>query len=66
MSRLLIVCGLILVLIGVAWPLLKKLGVGHLPGDLLIRREGFTFYLPIATCIIVSILFSIVLWLLNR
>lgn len=66
MSRILIFIGFILILIGLAWPLLKKLGLGHLPGDILIKREGFTFYFPITTCLVVSVIIYFILWLLNR
>jgi len=65
-SRLLIILGAILILLGVVWPLMRKVGLGHLPGDLIIRRGGFTLYFPITTCIIVSVLFSIIVWMLNR
>ena len=66
MSRTLIILGLLLVVAGVLWPWLGKLGLGRLPGDFVIRREGFTFYAPIATGILISIVLSAVLWLLRR
>ncbi len=66
MSRLLIVLGVVLVLIGLLWPWLSKLGLGRLPGDILIRRDGFTFYFPLTTSIIVSILLTVILWLLRK
>jgi hypothetical protein len=66
MSRNLIIFGVIFVLLGLLWPLLKKIGIGHLPGDIIIKRGAFTFYFPIATCIIVSVLLSIILWLSHR
>jgi hypothetical protein len=64
MSRLLIVAGIVLVVAG----LLLKLGVplGRLPGDIVIRRETGTFYFPIVTCIVVSIVLSILAALLRR
>jgi hypothetical protein len=62
MSRLLIIFGLVLVAVGVLWPVIAKLGLGRLPGDLLIERENFRLYIPIAT----SLLISLVLWFLNR
>jgi len=65
-SRLLIVLGVVLVLIGLLWPWLSKLGLGRLPGDILIRRDGFTFYFPLTTSIIVSILLTVILWLLRK
>jgi hypothetical protein len=66
MSRTLIIIGLLLVAAGVLWPWLGKLGLGRLPGDFVVRREGFTVYAPIATGILISIVLSAVLWLLRR
>ena len=64
MSRTLIILGLLLVAAGVLWPWLQK--IGRLPGDIVIRRDGFAFYAPIATCIVISVAVSLVLWLLRR
>ncbi len=47
-----------------AW--LQRLGLGRLPGDIMVSRENFTFYLPITTMIIVSVVLSLILWLINR
>jgi hypothetical protein len=66
MQRFLIVAGAALLLAGLLWPWASKLGLGRLPGDVVIRREGFTFYLPLATCLVVSALLSVVVWLLRR
>ena len=66
MSRFLIVLGLIIVAVGLLWPALTRLGLGRLPGDIVIQRGNFSFYFPLVTCIIVSILLSAVLWLFNR
>lgn len=66
MSRTLIVIGLLIVLVGVLWPYLDRLGLGRLPGDIWIEREGFTFYAPITTGILISVVLSLVLWLVNR
>ena len=66
MSRFLIVLGLVIVALGLLWPILTRLGLGRLPGDIVIERGGFSFYFPLATCIIVSILLSVVFWLFNR
>ena len=48
------------------WPLLQKIGLGRLPGDIVIERENFRFYFPIVTSLIISVILSLVLWLLNR
>jgi hypothetical protein len=63
MQKLLIVIGLVIVVVGVAWPWLGQLPIGRLPGDLVIERENFRFYLPITTMVIVSLLASIAFWL---
>jgi hypothetical protein len=61
-----VIFGLVLVALGLAWPLITKLGLGRLPGDLRIEREGFGFYFPITTSLIVSIVISLLLWLFRR
>jgi hypothetical protein len=66
LSRWLIAIGLVLVVVGLLWPWLSKLGLGRLPGDIAIERGNFTFYFPIVTCLIVSIVLSLVFWLMNR
>jgi len=66
MSRFLIVLGLIILASGLLWPLLTRLGLGRLPGDIVVQRGNYSFYFPLATCIIVSVLLSAVFWLLNR
>ncbi len=66
MSRILITIGLLLVLLGLIWPWLAKSGLGRLPGDLIIRRENFTFYFPITTSILLSLLLTLLLWLFRR
>ena len=63
MSRWLIIMGVVLVVLGLAWPLVVKLGLGNLPGDIRVEREGFSFYFPITTGIIISIVLSLV-WML--
>jgi hypothetical protein len=65
MNRWLLVAGLVLVVMALAWPLITKLGLGHLPGDIRIEREGYSFYFPITTGIIVSIVLSLVLTLVD-
>jgi hypothetical protein len=66
MSRWLILTGLALVVLGIAWPYLGKLGLGRLPGDIRIERDGFTLYLPITTSIVVSLVLSLLLWLFRK
>jgi hypothetical protein len=65
-SRFLIGLGIVLLLAGLLWPYLVKIGLGRLPGDIVIRREGFTFYLPITTSILISIVLSLLFWIFRR
>ena len=65
-QKLLIIFGLVLVVIGILWPLISKLGLGRLPGDIVIERENFRLYIPIVTSLIVSIFLSVIIWLINR
>ncbi len=66
MQKLLITIGLVILVIGLLWPVISKLGLGRLPGDILIRREGFTFYFPLATSIIVSVVITLIIWWFRR
>ena len=66
-GKTLIVLGLVLVVVGVLFTLAGKLPwLGRLPGDIYIKRDNFTFYFPLATCIIVSVVLSFILWLLKK
>jgi hypothetical protein len=66
MTRFLVVLGLVIVVAGLLWPYLGQLGLGRLPGDIVIERENTTFYFPLMTCLLVSVLFSLVLWVVSR
>lgn len=66
MARTLIVLGAILIVAGLLWPLILKLGLGRLPGDIVIERDGFRFYFPIVTGLLVSLVVSALLWLFRR
>jgi hypothetical protein len=66
MQRILIILGVLTALIGLAWPWLSKLPLGKLPGDIVVDRPGFRFFLPVTTMIIVSIVLSLILWLFRR
>ena len=61
LGRWLVSLGLALVLMGLAWPWLSKLGLGRLPGDIVIERGQSRFYFPVVTCLIVSAVLSVVL-----
>lgn len=66
MQRLLVLLGLLLVAAGLAWPWLARLGLGRLPGDIVVRQGGFSFYFSIVTCLVISLVLSLLLWLINR
>ena len=60
MQKILIYVGLIILAIGLLWPLLKELPVGRMPGDIILKKDKFTFYFPIITCLVVSLIISII------
>lgn len=66
MPRVLIMLGLLLAAIGLLWPWITKLGLGRLPGDIVIERDGFKLYFPIVTGLLISLIVSAVLWLFRR
>jgi hypothetical protein len=66
MQRFLIILGIITLLLGILWPLLGKLPLGRLPGDIVINRPNMTIYFPITTSIIVSIVLTLVFWFFRK
>ena len=66
MARWLIILGVVLIVAGLLWPWLTRLGLGRLPGDIAIERENFRLYIPITTSLLISLVLSLILWLLNR
>ncbi|MFK7816331.1 MAG: DUF2905 domain-containing protein [Gammaproteobacteria bacterium] len=66
MNKTIITIGLAIIVIGVLWPLLSKLPFGRLPGDIIFKKDGFGFYLPITTMIIVSIVLSVLIWFFKK
>jgi hypothetical protein len=66
LQRILIGLGLVILVGGLLWPLLSRIGLGRLPGDILYQRGNATFYFPLATSILISIVLSLLLWLFNR
>ena len=66
MGKLLVTIGLVLVVAGLAWPFLSRLGLGRLPGDIVISGEHGGFYFPIVTCILISVILSGIFWLIGR
>ena len=65
-QRLLIGLGLVILIGGITWPILSRIGLGRLPGDIVFQRGGVTFYFPLVTCILISIVLSALFWLISR
>ena len=66
MQRFLIELGLLILLAGLAWPWLGRIGIGRLPGDILVQRGSTTFYFPLVTCLLISIVLSGLFRLFSR
>ncbi len=66
MNRNLIIIGLVLVGLGLLWPLVVKLPLGRLPGDIIIRKENMSFYFPVTTCLLLSIIISLLFWFFRK
>ncbi len=66
MGRFLIILGVAIVLLGVIVSVAPRLGIGHLPGDILIRRKNFALYIPIASSILISIILALLLNIFGR
>jgi len=66
MAKCLITTGLVLVALGLLWPMLAKLGLGSLPGDIRIARKGYSFYFPVTSGILVSLAVTLLLWMFRR
>jgi hypothetical protein len=64
--RILIVAGIVLVVVGLLWPLLARLGLGRLPGDIVVERGNFRFYFPLVTSILISLVLTALFWLFRR
>jgi Protein of unknown function (DUF2905) len=66
LARWLIILGVVLVVLGLLWPWLARVGLGRLPGDIVVERDNFRLYVPITTSLLISAVLSLILWLLNR
>jgi hypothetical protein len=60
MQKILIIIGIILLIVGLLYPYIKKLGLGQLPGDILFKTGNSTFFIPVMTCLIISIILTII------
>jgi len=66
MSRTIIITGVVIVLIGVLWPWIQKMNLGRLPGDILIEKENGSFYFPVVTSLIISVILSFLFWIFRK
>ncbi|MGQ9684770.1 MAG: DUF2905 domain-containing protein [Thiobacillaceae bacterium] len=66
MVKWLITLGVILIALGLLWPILAKLGLGNLPGDIRIERKGVYFYFPLTSGLILSGVLTLILWILRK
>ena len=60
MQKILIILGIIILIIGLLYPYVKKLGLVQLPGDIIYKSENSTFFFPIVTCIIISVVLTVI------
>jgi hypothetical protein len=66
MQRFLIILGAAIVVVGIAWPWIARLGLGRLPGDINIERDGWSFHFPLMTSVIVSVVLTLLIWLFRK
>jgi hypothetical protein len=59
MQKTLIITGILIVIVGLFWPLAKEIPLGRLPGDISVKNEKYSFYFPIVTCIVISIIVTL-------
>ncbi len=65
-QKIFIIIGVLFIIVGLLYPLLKDIGLGRLPGDIVIKKENSSFYFPIVTCIIISIVISLILMFFKK
>lgn len=65
-QRILVTLGLVLLVLALLWPWLQRMGLGRLPGDIVVERDNFRFYFPVTTSIVVSIILTVLFWLFRR
>lgn len=66
MAKTLITIGAVFIVLGLCWPFLLKLNLGRLPGDFVIKSGNFKMYFPLATCLVVSVVLSILFWIFRK
>lgn len=66
MQRLLIVIGIVVLLVGLLWPWIGKIPLGHLPGDIVINQSNIKVYIPVTSMVVVSVIISFLLWFFRK
>ena len=66
MNKILVFIGIVIIAVGLLWPVVSKMPFGKLPGDIAIKKDGFQFYFPVTTMIIISLVLSVILWLFKK
>lgn len=66
MQKILIITGIVILSIGLLWPLITKLPIGKLPGDIMIDKPGLKVFIPVTSMILLSIIVSVILWLIRK
>ncbi|MDX1810485.1 MAG: DUF2905 domain-containing protein [Gammaproteobacteria bacterium] len=66
MAKTLIAIGVIFIVIGLLWPWIQKSNLGRLPGDIVVQKENFSFYFPIVTSIVISLVLTLLFWLFRK
>ena len=66
MNKILVFIGIVIIVVGLLWPVISKMPFGKLPGDIAIKKEGFQLYFPITTMIIISLVLSVIFWLFKK
>ena len=65
-QKTLIIIGVLFMLVGLLYPFLRDIGLGRLPGDIVVKKENSSFYFPIVTCIVVSVVVSLILMFFRK
>jgi hypothetical protein len=66
MAKTLITIGVVFIILGLCWPLLQKLNLGRLPGDFVVKSGNLKVYFPLATCLVISVVLSILFWIFKK
>ena len=66
MQKTLVILGIVLLALGLVWPWISQIPFGRLPGDIVIKRDNFSFYFPVTTMVIISLVLSLLVWFFRK